>query len=128
MRDGLPGFSRPARSMPARGAGPCGYPPMSGTTSPTSKPSSRNCGLISPMHSAKQQTIRIYQRHLAKASLAAGAAVAITAVAAVSPVDGRPATPLDVVRVTKISDLAVAPDGRAALFTIDALSPGGRTR
>lgn len=36
--------------------------------------------------------------------------------------------PLDVVRVTKISDLAIAPDGRVALFMTDALDPGGRKR
>jgi len=79
------------------------------------------------MHSLKRQTNRIYRRPLAVASLATAAAVAITAV---SPVVGakRPAAPLDVVRVTKLSDPAVAPDGRAALFMTDALSPGGRKR
>src|SRR5581483_3891209 len=82
---------------------------------------------IDPMHSLKRQTNRIYRRPLAVASLATAAAVAITAV---SPVVGakRPAAPLDVVRVTKLSDPAVAPDGRAALFMTDALSPGGRKR
>jgi acylaminoacyl-peptidase len=79
------------------------------------------------MHSRKQRKVRIYQRLLALACLAATAAVAM---AAVSPVAGgkRPAAPLDVIRITKLSDLAVAPDGRAALFMTDALSPGERKR
>ncbi|MGH8201702.1 MAG: S9 family peptidase [Steroidobacteraceae bacterium] len=40
----------------------------------------------------------------------------------------RAATPLDVVRLTAISDLSVAPNGSAAIFMTDALSPDERTR
>lgn len=81
-------------------------------------------------------SVRRRKRPVALASIAAIAAItAIAAIASVAIAAGSPpvheqraATPLDVVRLTAISDLAVAPNGRDAIFMADALSPDGRTR
>lgn len=63
-------------------------------------------------------------------TLALISAIATVTIAAVSPLPQkrRAATPLDVVRLTAISDLAVAPNGRTAIFMTDSLSPDERTR
>lgn len=52
------------------------------------------------------------------------AAMASIGLAAANPPEKkRAATPLDGVRMTRISDLAVAPNGRSAIFSRDALAP-----